>query len=575
MDNGSNEGRTDDPKPAHRADGRPLRVGLLLDSFEQPAWVHRLIADLADSPFAELALVVLNDPAPAGKPSFRVKLSRYRAALLFQLYTRFDAWRFRSARDPFVASDIGPQVAGVPVVKVRPGMTRFCDYFADEDIERILSYQLDVAVRLGFRILKGRALDVARHGVWSYHHADNLVNRGGPAGFWEVAEDQPATGTVLQILTEDLDNGKVIYRSWSRTNRYSWRKNRNVFYWKSAAFVGRKIKDLAEEGAAGLADPCEDGFVPYSQRLYRQPTNREMLRIFPRIVGRYVHHKAAQLTSFEQWFLAYKLHKPTAGWPDGPSGDLHNFRLLIPPGDRFWADPFPVERGGRHYIFFEELLYRERKGRIAAVELNERGEPVEIGTVLETDHHLSFPNLLAWQDELYMIPEAVASGSVPLYRCTAFPNQWAHEANLLEGVAAADAVIHRFGDRWWLFVTIPAPGTKCWDGELHLYHAETPFGPWVPHRRNPVKSDVRSARSAGRIFTRGDRVFRPAQDCSGRYGAAIVINEVMRLTESEFEERTVAVLRPNWRPGLLGMHTINAAGQLTVVDAIRRRRKFP
>ena len=71
---------------------------------------------------------------------------------------------------------------------------------------RLRIHNLDVAISFGFRILKGRALRIAKHGVWSYHHGDNHINRGGPAGFWEVLEGSPVIGSVLQVLDEDLDN---------------------------------------------------------------------------------------------------------------------------------------------------------------------------------------------------------------------------------------------------------------------------------------------------------------------------------------------------------------------------------
>ena len=93
--------------------------------------------------------------------------------------------------------------------------TRFCDYLSDEDVSRIRAANVDVLLRFGFRILKGPILRAAKHGVWSYHHGDNQVNRGGPAGFWEVMLNRPTTGSVLQILNEDLDNGRVIYRSYA------------------------------------------------------------------------------------------------------------------------------------------------------------------------------------------------------------------------------------------------------------------------------------------------------------------------------------------------------------------------
>ena len=54
--------------------------------------------------------------------------------------------------------------------------------------------------------------------MWSLHHDDNRSYRGGPALFWEVFERNPESGTVLQILTDALDGGKVLYRSIGPTN---------------------------------------------------------------------------------------------------------------------------------------------------------------------------------------------------------------------------------------------------------------------------------------------------------------------------------------------------------------------
>jgi len=80
------------------------------------------------------------------------------------------------------------------VIRARPVQTRFSDSLSDADIERIREQRLDVCVRLGFRILKGRVLDCANFGVWSFHHGDNQVNRGGPAdsGKYSWASRRPA-----------------------------------------------------------------------------------------------------------------------------------------------------------------------------------------------------------------------------------------------------------------------------------------------------------------------------------------------------------------------------------------------
>jgi len=105
----------------------------------------------------------------------------------------------------------------------------------------------------------------------------------------------------------------------------------------------------------------------------------------------------------------------------------------------------------------------------------------------------------------------------------------------------------------------------AWD-ELHVFHADSPLGPWTPHPRNPVVSDVRRARPAGRLFRYNGAWYRPAQDCAAGYGAGLAIQRITRLDTERYEEAPVASLTPSWRSGLTGFHTVNAAGGLTVID---------
>ena len=124
-----------------------------------------------------------------------------------------------------------------------------------------------------------------------------------------------------------------------------------------------------------------------------------------------------------------------------------------------------------------------------------------------------------------------------------------------------------------MFANVAAEGALK-DDELHIFHAPSPLGPWTPHRLNPVKSDARCARPAGRLFRWNGHLYRPSQDCSGRYGSAIVINRIVRLTESEFEEKAVSRIDPKWAPDLLATHTLNSSDGITVVDVLVRRWRF-
>ncbi|MGI8919832.1 MAG: hypothetical protein ACR2H6_14665, partial [Pyrinomonadaceae bacterium] len=223
-------------------DKKPLRIGLLLDSYSQPQWVRRIIDEISASDIARVELVVKNkrgeeEPEPPLK-----RLWNRRRHLLYSAYTKLDNRLATVSPDAFQKVSVEDLVGAVPVLEVEPLMYKFTDRLDDEDISLIKEYKLDVAVRFGFRILKGEVLEIAKHGVWSYHHDNARIYRGGPPGFWEVMKDDPVTGSMLQILNEQLDNGRVIYRSGAATiNRFSVKKNNNNYYWKTSAFVMRKL----------------------------------------------------------------------------------------------------------------------------------------------------------------------------------------------------------------------------------------------------------------------------------------------------------------------------------------------
>ncbi len=550
-----------------------LRLGLLIDSFVQPRWRYKIIEDIKSSSVADIVLVIKNAAQDNHqKTSFARKVWEKRKSLLYEAYTKLDDLMFEVEPDAFENVDAGPLLRDCPGIRVNPTMNKFADYFQDEDIEEILSYNLDVALRFGFRILKGRVLKIAKHGMWSYHHGDNLVNRGTPPGFWEVMNDEPVTGSMLQVLTEELDNGKVIYRSWAPTvNKFSVKRNNNNYYWKSSAFVMRKLKEVYErDGETPHSEHEEPPYRPYYNRLYKIPTNAEMLPILLRLIGRSVLRLRDKLLSFDQWSLAYRIRSS----PADTNNAFYKFKHLLPPKDRFWADPFPVKVGDKYFIFVEEYLYERGRAHISVIEMDGRGAAKDPVKVLERDYHLSYPFILEWRGEYYMIPETSDNKTVELYRCVSFPYEWELERVLLESSNPVDATLVEIDDLWWMFVNISVGGvSKNWD-ELHLFYSESPFGPWRPHRRNPVKSDVRCSRPAGRLFRVNGDLYRPAQDCSKHYGYGMSINRVMQLTPDDFYEEEVSKILPEWEKKIIGTHTLNSYDDITVIDCLMKRRRI-
>ena len=546
-----------------------IRVGLLIDSFVQPRWIHKIVHDIQASGIAKVVIVVKNG---GQSPPKRFRFQRYwsnRAQLLYAAYSRFDEIKTRLEADAFENIDLEPLLSDCPVLDVEPVSTKHTDRLIDEDVDRILAYDLDVALRFGFRILKGRVLDIARHGVWSYHHGDSSVNRGGPAGFWEVMKGEFVTGSMLQILTEELDNGRVIYKSWSPTSdRFSVKANRNHYYWKSSTFVMRKLRELAETKEVEFEKNSH--YYPYSERLYKTPTNSEMLGLLTRLAGKYAISKYRQLSYLNQWSLAYRFKSG----PNDANDVFYRYRFLIPPKDRFWADPLPWKFGDQYFVFIEEYIYADGKGHISVIELDRDGIRSGPHKVLEKDYHLSYPFIFEWQDSLYMIPETAANDTVELYRCVSFPLKWELEEVLLDKLQARDATLMQIDNLWWMFASVgEAKFPSDWD-ELYLYYAQHPKGPWKPHKKNPVKTDVKGSRPAGRPFYYQGDLYRPAQDSSKFYGYAITLNKIIRITLEEFIEQEVHKIVPSWDKRVIGTHTINSADDLTVIDCLMRRRRI-
>jgi hypothetical protein len=547
----------------HPEGGRVLRLALLLDSFRQPAWVHRTISTLLVSKAAEITVVVIEEGSPQpprrGVRHFAGALKH----LSFEIYRRLDAYWFKDRRpDPFAETDLHPLLATVP--RGTPSETR----------------DVDVALRFGSQPRPLPSSLHARFGVWSYTGGSqsNLYDDPHAPGFWEVLTGDPVTRSALQIDGASPENTRVIYQSFASTSTLSAWKNRRELYWKTAAFVQRKLRELAEFGPEALAQSTEESPSRHSGA----PRNLQMLRYLPGLAGRYLATQLAAKTAFDQWFLAYTFSPRAHSEEQVPNTHLREFKRLIPPKDRMWADPFPIVHRGQYFVFLEELLFARNKGHISVMGFDGGGAPGRPELVLETANHLSYPFLLQWKGETFLVPESARAGdrpdvqgrrSVPVFRARSFPGDWVQETEMLEGLEVFDPTLAEIEGVWWLFCTQAEASASAWD-ELYLFHGPTPFGPWTPHRRNPVKSDVRSARPAGCLYRHRREWFRPAQNCSVRYGYAITINRIERLTPTEYAESPVLSILPDWAPNLIGTHTLNAAGRLTVADGRVRRRKW-
>ena len=556
-------------QPTIKNNKRPLRVGLLMDGMGVPAWIAELIRDILKDPCADIAFLVMHDQEaaqahlPAPRPGMLAKIQRILTGqtllkrYLYKNYSRWDQGRVRLSMDPFEIVDMSEELKNFPRIRVVPQTDRFFHRFEEKDLERIRAAELDVLLRFGFNIIKGPILESARYGVWSFHHGDNQHFRGGPPYFWELYRDAPLSGIILQILSEKLDAGRVLYRSYTKTvGGLSVKQNSAASYWKGSSFVIRRLRQLHEHGWEWMQkelptfreDPSIQG------KINRIPTNGVMIRFLARSLWRSLSRRVKMRGKYEHWFVAYR--NPKSGG---------SYKTLPWPKGHFYADPFTFERDGKTFIFFEDFLYEKQRGVISFVEVRTDLSTTETQVALDLPHHLSYPFLFEHEGAVYMIPESGANRSVDLFRAAEFPGRWELVKTLKSGLQAYDVTLLIRDGKYWFFAIVVERGAASSD-ELFLFHADSLTGEWIPHPKNPVVSDIRRARPAGRVFERDGKLIRPSQDGSSGYGGAIQFNEIVVLSETDYLERPISRIEPDWAPNLVGTHTINRIPGLEVID---------
>jgi hypothetical protein len=218
------------------------------------------------------------------------------------------------------------------------------------------------------------------------------------------------------------------------------------------------------------------------------------------------------------------------------------------------ADPFLFRSDECWHMFFEVDSWRSWKGEIGLATSADGLAWTYEGIVLAEPFHLSYPQVFAAEDGIFMIPESAQAEAVRLYRARRFPREWEHVCDLVHGLPFADPTVLRHDGRWWLFSE--TSGGR--DDTLRLFHAGSLAGPWEEHPASPiVHGDAAIARPAGRIVQAAGKLVRFAQNCRPAYGTDVRAVEILTLSTTEYAERPLLpgpMLRAGagWNAG--GMH---------------------
>ena len=474
------------------------------------------------------------------------------------------AWfRYRIKPEAKNPADINTLLPDLPAVYCVTTFKGISEYFSPADVAHIKSYNLDFLLRFGFGIIKGDILDAATYGVWSYHHDDDRKYRGVPTGFWEIMFGDSVNAVVLQRLTPHIDSGIILHKAYFATINHSWEANLNNILQRSIGFplqVCRRIQNGDTEFLTVAKAP--------ETKIYKLPGNFKMLWFILKVTFNKLKFHFHELFRAEKWQVGL-LNPGTEPFIKPGEQNIPEPQWIPLPGGKsvYHADPSGFIHQGNIHILCEEYDYGMAKGIIVSLKLDAATKKILRKVVaLEKDYHLAFPFVFGYENNFYCIPENSEGGNVDLYLYDVETGKLTFQKTLVPGLKAVDSTLFYHNNLWWLFFTDKAATNE----RLHAWYSIDINGPFMPHANNPVKVDIQSSRPAGNPFMQDGMLLRPAQDCSVRSGRRIYINQVVKLSKTEFEESEYAVLNPSptsvYRDG---MHTFNLGNGLIIIDAKR------
>lgn len=259
-----------------------------------------------------------------------------------------------------------------------------------------------------------------------------------------------------------------------------------------------------------------------------------------------------------------KIKKEQFNWKIGIKKG-NDLSFLNQPKKSFWADPFVIKgNDGNLFVYFEELK-NDNLGKIACVELNPKLEIIKKEDIINTDYHLSFPNVFNKEGCYYMIPESSQNNTLQLYKCTQFPFTWDFQMNLMENIKLLDAVWVYHDNLYWIFANKIEDFEYDNNEKLYLYYSKDLFSNhWQPHIKNPIITDASLARNAGNFYYEQGKLHRVSQNCMQGYGQNIVINEVKLLTKNDYIEEKISEIFPHKK--YVGAHTLNTLEDISALD---------
>ncbi len=532
-----------------------MRLGFLVESDKVSSWVGEIISALSNHKEVNFVVTVFCSDHPKQACSF-----------LYSVFKKLDSSIWTSS-DNYSEEKTMRFSDNVPDLKTEMVGETFQISFSEDLINKISSYKPDLLIYFGSKTLAGNILDLPRYGIWSLCFGETNKLYDAIPGFWEWYYKRPRSKITLIKFSKQSLKGEIIRDLPIQISHPSYRKNQSSIFSKAIALIVEEVTKLVNTEKLGKESKALERETIFLGHKPIDPNSWHIANAFLKLISRSIKRVIKEIIFVNDWVIFCDLNSPQT-----PSLDFKKFKVLIPPKNRFWADPFVVSQDDKHYIFFEEFMLKANKGHINCMVLDASGKMIASKIILEKPYHLSYPFIFQHQETFYMVPESSANKTIDLYECVEFPFLWKFKRTLISSINAVDATIHFYENRYWLFCGVQQHVSSPNYEDLNIFYTNDVLeGRWIPHVKNPVVSDIKTARPAGSIYIHNGELCRPSQIGFPYYGYGLALNRITELSEINYKEENYINIKPDWRKEVGGLHTLNFSPKMTVTDGVLKR----
>ena len=322
-------------------------------SFAQ--WESICIEKLLEISGVECSLLIIDQESLEQKSRFsKFKQFRNPKTILWNIFRIITHKQVKAIRSVNLENKLN-DVPSIYCKTIKKG--KYSQYFHSENIQEIMSHQLDFILRFGFKIIRGEVLEVARYGVWSFHHDDEQKYRGTPPGFWEIYHGDPVTGSLLQRINDRLDGGVILRKGFFRTKPHSYGKNLNLILSESAHWPYQVCLDIKN----GHTNYIDDSPSTTNAPIFHSPNNKQLLEYFCKLSWN-ILNKIIERIFIDYIYNIGIIEKPIHYFLEN---DEYPKPKWIPEGspDTYVADPFLFQKRMRNfYTLFLNIMNIKIKG---------------------------------------------------------------------------------------------------------------------------------------------------------------------------------------------------------------------